>query len=348
MSHSPLATVLVKANKSNYTSGRQKKIRCITIHHMDGVLSAQQCGGIFQKQGRKASAHYGIGVNGEIGSYVEEEDTAWANSNWSSNSESISIETSDSALSNDYPVSDVTYNSLIRLVADIAKRNNLGKLVKGQNLTWHSMFYATTCPGPYLLARIQDIADKANAINSNTSANTANGSNSFNKSYTDGFLPYPNGYWNIGDEDSHIGTLASWMRKKFPSYTSDLALGNYYGNNLSGSIKEFQKRTNLEQDGSTGPITYAKLKEYGFNYDLSTNSVVVIKQVTTEENPTPPVQPETPAQPEASSQEKDKTTSNNNTDNQAASDQSSMSTPNWFVDFIKKLGEFLVGIFAKK
>jgi len=28
-------------------------------------------------------------------------------------------------------------NVLIRLVADIAKRNNLGVLVKGKNLTWH-------------------------------------------------------------------------------------------------------------------------------------------------------------------------------------------------------------------
>jgi hypothetical protein len=65
----------------------------------------------------------------------------------------------------DWPVSDATLSSCIKLVADIAKRNGLGKLVAGKNLTWHSMFAATDCPGPYLLDRIQYIADEANKIN---------------------------------------------------------------------------------------------------------------------------------------------------------------------------------------
>ena len=50
-------------------------------------------------------------------------------------------------------------------MADIAKRNGLGKLVPGENLTWHSMFASTDCPGPYLLSKMQYIADEANKIN---------------------------------------------------------------------------------------------------------------------------------------------------------------------------------------
>lgn len=165
MAHSSLATVSVPAYTGNYTRGRSAKIRCITIHHMAGVNSAAGCGRIFQAVGRNGSAHYGIGVNGEIGVYVEEENTAWTNSNWASNCESVTIENSNSSTGGDWPVSDATLNSCIKLVADIAKRNGLGTLVPGQNLTWHSMFAATTCPGNYLRARMQYIADEANKIN---------------------------------------------------------------------------------------------------------------------------------------------------------------------------------------
>lgn len=164
MAHSSLATVSVPANTQNYTAGREKPIRCITIHHMAGVMSASECGNVFASP-RSASAHYGVGNDGSVGVYVEEENTAWANANWASNSESIAIEVSNSIRGGEWPVGDTAYNKTIELVADIAKRNNLGTLVAGQNLTWHSMFSATTCPGDYLRARIADIANKANKIN---------------------------------------------------------------------------------------------------------------------------------------------------------------------------------------
>lgn len=132
---------------------------------MAGVMSADACGRIWQNPSRGGSSNYGIGNDGKIGCYVDENDISWCNSNWESNCRAVTIETSNSASGGDWPVSDAAYNSLIKLVADIAKRNGLGKLVKGQNVTWHSMYAATACPGPYLLARIQDIVDKANAIN---------------------------------------------------------------------------------------------------------------------------------------------------------------------------------------
>ena len=184
MSNSALVTVRVPAHPSNYTKGRNTKITDITIHHMAGVLSAEQCGNIFARAGRNGSSHYGIGNGGEIGQYVNEEDTAWANSNWPSNCRSVTIETSNSATGGDWPVGDAAYNSLIKLVADIAKRNGLGTLVAGQNLTWHSMFAATTCPGDYLRARISDIAAQANKINGGSPAPA----------------PTPSGDFKVGDK----------------------------------------------------------------------------------------------------------------------------------------------------
>lgn len=144
MSNSSLATIRVPA--VNYTVGRDgRKIEMITIHHMAGVSSAQRCGEVFQNRNREASAHYGIGKDGEIGLYVDEANTAWANSNWDANCKAVTIENSNSSSGGNWPVSDKVLNSLIKLVADIAKRNNLGTLIPGKNLTWHSMYAQTTC-----------------------------------------------------------------------------------------------------------------------------------------------------------------------------------------------------------
>lgn len=165
MSNSSLVNVKVLAHSGNYSKGRYgKKIRCITIHHMGGVLSAESCGKIFQQVGRNGSSHYGIGNDGKIGLYVEESNTAWCNSNWDSNCESVTIEVSNSSIGGDYPVSDKALNSLIKLVADISKRNNI-KLVKGETLTWHSMFTNTECPGKYLLSKMDYIISEVNKIN---------------------------------------------------------------------------------------------------------------------------------------------------------------------------------------
>lgn len=258
MANSSLVNTVVKADPSNYTAGRGgNRITHITAHHMAGVLTAAQCGAIFARKGRNGSAHYGVGSDGKVGLYVDESDRAWSDSNWQSNCTTVSIETSNSATGGDWPVSDKTFNKLVELVADIAKRNNLGTLIPGQNLTWHSMYAATTCPGNYMRNKLQELANKANAINS---------TEQFNPSYCDGFLPYPNGYWTKGDRNERIAVLANWMRAKYPDFTPEAALGDYYGDNIAGAIKRYQELNGLEADGNTGPLTYASLKSNGFTY----------------------------------------------------------------------------------
>lgn len=173
MSRSNLTQIVVPADEGNYTKGRSgRNIEAITIHHMAGRLTAEQCGRIFQAKGRYGSSHYGVGYDGSIANYVDEEYTAWTNSNWDSNCKSVTIETSDN--DNSWYVNDITLNALIKLVADIAKRRNLGKLVPGKNLTWHSMFTNTTCPGDYLRSKMQYIADEANKINNESTSNEVN------------------------------------------------------------------------------------------------------------------------------------------------------------------------------
>lgn len=163
--NSSLVSVIVPASEENFTYGRSGyTLRKITIHHMAGVMSAESCGKLWQNPNRATSSHYGIGVDGEIGQYVDESNTAWCDGNWESNCTSITIENSNDSTGGEWHVSDATLNSLIKLCADISIRNGLGLLVPGENLTWHSMYMATTCPGDYLRSRMQYIADEANKI----------------------------------------------------------------------------------------------------------------------------------------------------------------------------------------
>lgn len=165
MTVSKLATQTVPADPSNYTKGRDgKKVKKITIHHMGGVLTAEQCGRIFQPASRNGSSHYGIGYNGDIANYVDEDNTAWTDSNWESNTTSVTIENSNSAAGGMWPVSEATINSLVELCADIALRYNLGELILGKTLTWHNMYAATDCPGPTLKGRLGEVASRANEI----------------------------------------------------------------------------------------------------------------------------------------------------------------------------------------
>lgn len=258
MAYSSLTNVVVPASPKNYTKGRNTKISEICIHHMAGVMTAEQCGKIWQNPKRHGSSNYGIGKDGRIGGYVDENNTAWCNSNWASNCRSISIETSNDRTGGEWHVSDASLNSLIRLVADIAKRHGLGTLVRGKNLTWHSMYASTACPGPYLKSKINYIIDEANRIN----AGSGGGSK---PAPTSSFLP-SRGYFKKGDRSENVAKVAQFMRKTFPSYTSSKALGPIYGDNLIRAIKEFQRRTGLVADGYLGPKTLQKLVDYGFRY----------------------------------------------------------------------------------
>ncbi len=81
----------------------------------------------------------------------------------------------------------------------------------------------------------------------------------------DSFLP-SRGYFKRGDNSPNLGKIASFMRKTFPSYTSEKALGNLFGPYLEAAVKEFQKRTGLKADGLIGQLTLAKMEKYGFKY----------------------------------------------------------------------------------
>ena len=159
----------------NRSSPRNHKIDTITIHCMAGQLSVETCGNVFASSKAQASSNYGVGKDGRIAMYVEEKDRSWCSSNSQNDNRAVTIEVASDSF-HPYAVSEAAYNSTIKLVADICKRNGIKKLIwstdkftrinhaKGANMTVHRDFANKACPGDYLYNRMGDIAKKVNII----------------------------------------------------------------------------------------------------------------------------------------------------------------------------------------
>ena len=162
MSNSPLVNYVCLS--PNYDSRDGKKITDITIHHMAGNLTVEQCGQVFQT--RPASSNYGIDSSGRVGLYVEEKYTSWANGNFASNQRSITIELANDRIGGNWHVSDTAINKCIDLCVDICRRNGIARLNftgnTSGNLTMHRYFMATGCPGDYLASKFPYIANEVN------------------------------------------------------------------------------------------------------------------------------------------------------------------------------------------
>ena len=170
--NSPLVDVVKISPYKN--SPRNHKIDTITIHCMVAQWSPERCGEEFSSPNRRASSNYGIGPDGRIGMYVEEQDRSWCSNSPANDNRAITIEVA-SATKHPYAVTDAAYEALIKLVADICKRNDIKELkwrgdkrligqIDKQNMTVHRWFANKACPGDYLYSRHGEIAARVNAL----------------------------------------------------------------------------------------------------------------------------------------------------------------------------------------
>lgn len=155
----------------NHYIGRSFKVTRVTIHEMAAVWTADRCGEWFKYGTSSASSNYGIGNDGKIMCYVEEQNAAWTSANWDNDNRAITIEVSNSYMGGDWPISGAAYKSLVALCADICTRYGIVPNYNGTpnaSFTEHKMFAPTACPGPYihnLLASGKLIRDIRNAMN---------------------------------------------------------------------------------------------------------------------------------------------------------------------------------------
>ena len=88
MSNSPL---VVYTQKSPMNGGKRGHvIDTVTSHCMAGNLSVETCGEIFQT--KEASSNYGIGSDGRIALYVDEDCRSWCSSNAKNDDRAVTIE----------------------------------------------------------------------------------------------------------------------------------------------------------------------------------------------------------------------------------------------------------------
>ena len=188
MSNSPLV-VYTKLSPCK-SHPRNHVIDTITIHCMAGNMSIESCGALFQKKSRETSSNYGIGSDGRIALYVNEEDRSWCTSSRSNDNRAITIEVAnDGGANTGWHVSDKAMASLINLLVDICQRNNIKELkwkadknligqVDKQNMTVHRWFAAKDCPGDYLYGAHSQIAAEVNKrLSGGTSAKPATENN---------------------------------------------------------------------------------------------------------------------------------------------------------------------------
>lgn len=158
----------------NRTSPRNHVIDTITIHCYVGQVKVEDMCAWLSNPSAQASANYCIGKDGRVGLNVEERDRSWCSSSRDNDNRAITIECASDRV-HPYAINDAVYASLIKLVADICKRNGIKKLlwrndknligkVELQNITLHRWFANKACPGDFIVNRLDRITTEVNQL----------------------------------------------------------------------------------------------------------------------------------------------------------------------------------------
>lgn len=191
MSNSSLVDCTVYS--PNHSGKRTHTIDTLTPHCVVGQLSAEAIGSCFPA-GRDASCNYGIGHDGRVCLIVDECNRSWCTSSNANDQRAVTIEcASDKA--DPYAMNSAVYEKLIKICADICKRNGKTKVLwlgskektlaytpKSNEvvLTAHRWFANKSCPGEWLYSRYGDLANRINDLlgsGGSSGSTTGGGSN---------------------------------------------------------------------------------------------------------------------------------------------------------------------------
>ena len=180
MSNSSLVNMIILS--PNHSGHRNQPITKIAIHHTAGAISAATIGQIFRPTSRQASCNYGIGNDNKIVLCVDEANRSWCTSSSWCDNRAVTIEVANSANGGNWPVSDRTLATLIDLVTDICRRNDIRNCTytggKDGVLQKHEWYANTNCPGPYLGSKFSYIASEVNKRLSGNSSSSSGASTS--------------------------------------------------------------------------------------------------------------------------------------------------------------------------
>lgn len=208
----------------------RKKIDRIVIHHnattnKDVAINTWLASGSAQ-----TSAHYEV-ANNEIIGIVGEGTTAWHAGNGDMNARSIGIENLNSAGEPNWPVSSQTFESLSKLVADIAKR--YGFPIDSTHVIPHNAVVGTRCPGGIDVAKVIARAREIAGGNGGSNINTGNNTNGLDqvlhvgeyfkarKAYRVDEMKFVNGVWQVVNYELAGGKDFSWVYNGFGVASTD-------------------------------------------------------------------------------------------------------------------------------
>ena len=156
----------------NHSGQRTMDIDRISPHCVVGQCTAEGLGDWFARSSTQASSNYGIDRNGRVGMYVEEKNRSWCTSSAANDQRAVTIECA-SDTKEPYTMNAEVYDTLIKLCADICRRNGKKKLLWFPDkevtlaykpapdemvLTVHRWFASKSCPGEWLYSRLGDLA----------------------------------------------------------------------------------------------------------------------------------------------------------------------------------------------
>lgn len=163
---------MTKSNLVSYTrispntSGiRGQNVSKVTVHHMAGDCSVETCGEIFANPSRQASSNYGVGSDGRVACYLEEEYHPWTSSSYWNDDRAVTIEVADYD-TDEWSPSEEAYNATVELCADICTRYGIEPIYTGDTdgtFTEHMMFASTSCPGPWWHRRMPQFIEDVKA-----------------------------------------------------------------------------------------------------------------------------------------------------------------------------------------
>lgn len=143
-----------------YSARGGSAVSYMIVHHWAGT-SGGDARLVNPDQG--VSASYILYGSGELVGQVPEEYRAWTSGSPAADNPAITVETQNSAVGGDWPVSDAALEKLARLAADLCERYGWGQLDRNR-VRGHREFAQTACPGPYLFARLDWIVSRGNEI----------------------------------------------------------------------------------------------------------------------------------------------------------------------------------------
>lgn len=132
---------------AGFTNGRPYGISGVTVHHMAGNLTLEQCKAALDSNG--TGAHYGV-AGGRVAQFVDDYNRAWACGDGigtgGGNDRTISIEHANDH-ADPWTVSEDTLDTGAHLTAAICVYYKLGRPEWGKNVWPHRHWSATACPG---------------------------------------------------------------------------------------------------------------------------------------------------------------------------------------------------------